>query len=274
MGIMMNHGRTPMYCVVVLLVVLGLMSLGSVLAQDATAEATPEATAEATQLIPCTVSTSVSKSIAVRVGPGKNRTSFAFLPENQQFDVLGQAEAKDGSQWWKLDKQIVAPKKSATEAWVAQADVQATGDCEPVIDVNAPPIIPITSGANNNQTSSAVNVLPKPGKWTISYPSSMTGLCPNGQDSASMGLDWSPETWDLSISGDSSSINYATRTFSRVSTGVYAGITQLNRLGSNVSARMTLYVRSATQIDVSLAFAYAAKNVACAFTVSAKMTAD
>ena len=266
---MVNHGRAWAYLSLLLLLVVAFMSVGSLWAQDATPEVTPEAT----QAIPCTVSTTVSKSISVRVGPGTNRTSFTFLPENQPFDVLGKAEAKDGSKWWKLDKQVVAPKKSAAEAWVAQTDVEAAGDCEAVIDVNAPPIIPIASGTVSGQPAGGDEIVPKEGLWTLRYPANVAGSCP-GQNAASQNLNWKPESWNLTLSSDKTSINYATRTFIRISPNVYSGVTQLGWLNSTVSTRMTLLVRSATQIDVSLAFSYAAKGVACAYTVSARMTAD
>jgi len=61
---------------------------------------TSEATPEATQTIPCTVRTDSANTISVRVGPGGNRTVFAFLPADQDFAVLGQAEADDGGLWW------------------------------------------------------------------------------------------------------------------------------------------------------------------------------
>lgn len=63
---------------------------------------------------PCTVTTD-RNNVAVRVGPGTNRATFVFLPSGMDFDVLGKAEIDD-HMWWKLDKQAVAPKKSAAEA--------------------------------------------------------------------------------------------------------------------------------------------------------------
>jgi hypothetical protein len=109
---------------------------------DSSSEATTTASTEA---IDCTVSTRVADTVRVRVGPGENRASIIFLPSDEDFQVLGQASANDGSLWWKLDKEAVAPQKSANEVWVAQNDVRATGNCGAVVDVNAPPIIPISN---------------------------------------------------------------------------------------------------------------------------------
>src|SRR5262245_10936828 len=102
-----------------------------------------ENTPEVTETTPCTVSTDEANTVRLRVGPGANRTSFAFLPADEAFAVLGKAQDDDGGLWWKVDRQEVAPKKSAAEAWVSDEDVTKAGDCDAVQDVNVPPIIPI-----------------------------------------------------------------------------------------------------------------------------------
>src|SRR5687768_13297518 len=94
---------------------------------------------------PCVISTELSNAVTVHVGPGTNRATIVFLPANEEFEVLGQAEADDGSLRWKLDREEVAPNKAAAEAWVAQLDVTDDGGCDAVVDVNAPPVIPIVS---------------------------------------------------------------------------------------------------------------------------------
>ena len=93
---------------------------------------------------PCMIRTDQERTVRVHVGPGTNRTSIAFLPANEDFAVLGQTAADDGSMWWKLDKEAVAPDKAAAETWVSQDDVQSMGDCASVVDSAAPPIIAIT----------------------------------------------------------------------------------------------------------------------------------
>jgi hypothetical protein len=256
-----------------------LLAAFPALAQEATDE--PEATPEATETAPCFVGTDAVKSVPVRVGPGTNRTSFIFLPAGELFTVLGKAEADDGSLWWKLDREIVAPKKSAAEAWVSQEDVLTRGDCEAVIDVNAPPIIPIANGSQSSGTTTSSiglpaaedEVLPQAGTWTLVYPGSVTGTCPQGNAPATLELDWPDESWPLTVPGGTS-ITYATRAFTRTGEGVYSGVTTLTRLGSAVTARMTLRVRSSSQITADFAFSLPVKGVTCSFTVSASMTVD
>ncbi len=121
----------------------------------------------------CTISTSISNSVAVRVGPGTNRTTFTYLPADEQFTVLGKAQAADESLWWQLDRQAVAPKKLAAQAWVLQSDVGAEGNCDIVSDVNAPPLIPIVTAQPQPATQ------PTPGAGvTSSTASSSTGTQP------------------------------------------------------------------------------------------------
>jgi hypothetical protein len=100
----------------------------------------------------CTIRTEDANTVRVRVGPGENRTSIAFLPADQDFEVLGTATDRAGNPWWKVDRELAAPGKAANETWVAEGDVEESGDCEAVIDVNAPPIIP----ASNNPPSAAL----------------------------------------------------------------------------------------------------------------------
>ena len=100
----------------------------------------------AAAIIPCVVSSDQDNTVSLRVGPGINRGVIAFLPGGADFDVVGEAEANDGSLWWKLDKEQVAPGSDASELWVAQEDVTATGDCDLVSKAEAPPLVPIEPG--------------------------------------------------------------------------------------------------------------------------------
>jgi hypothetical protein len=252
-----------------------------VMAQDATPEATPEITPEATETVPCMVWAAKVNTVSVRVGPGKNRTSFVFLPINQDFEVLGKAEDDDGGLWWKLDRAIVAPKKSAAEAWVAQADVTATGGCEAVLDVNAPPIIPIANAPTSNVpettpeagSENVAAITAQAGTWTIVYPASATGRCAKGSKTIALNLDWPPESWQLTVSGGA--LTYARKIFARsaANVNVYSGQTQITRLGNPpIPAQFTLRVVSETQIAATLAFIYTVQDAACSFSVSAGMS--
>jgi hypothetical protein len=138
-------------------------------------------TSIANQTVNCTISTTRDNTVHVRVGPGENRTAIVFLSAGSSYRVLGQAKAKDGSQWWKLDKNEVAPDKAANEVWVKQVDVKATGDCDKVTDVNAPPVVPIVNappsappvgndtGSSNPPPSGGGGNTPLSGTWTVNF---------------------------------------------------------------------------------------------------------
>lgn len=88
----------------------------------------------------CTISTSTTGVVAVRVGPGTNRSTVTYLPAGLDVTVLG---VDDSHEWWRVDKDIAAPGKAINEAWVAAADVTTSGDCDAVGVAAAPPLIPI-----------------------------------------------------------------------------------------------------------------------------------
>jgi hypothetical protein len=96
----------------------------------------------AAQRASCTISTDKARTVQIRVGPGTNRSVYTFLPANQAFAVLGQAEAADGGLWWKLERTEVAPNSLANEAWVTQDEVETAGNCDGVSDAVPPPLIP------------------------------------------------------------------------------------------------------------------------------------
>jgi hypothetical protein len=82
----------------------------------------------------CTIQTSQS-FVPQRVGPGFNRGIRQYLPANQSFPVIGQAQAADGSLWWQIQVAGIP------QAWVLQADVLTSGNCQAVPQATAPPII-------------------------------------------------------------------------------------------------------------------------------------
>ena len=95
----------------------------------------------------CIISASEAGTVQVRVGPGNNRSSVSFLPENQDFEPLGQAVDDDGNVWYQLDKETAAPGRAINEAWVAAEQVDTSGDCSAIDEAAAPPIIPIIPAA-------------------------------------------------------------------------------------------------------------------------------
>ncbi len=139
----------------------------------------------------CTVSTDAADTVRVRVGPGENRTSIAFLPTGQDFIVQGKATADDDSLWYKLDKAEVAPNKAVNEVWVAVAEVESVGNCDAVVDVNAPPIVPIInappptaapsgetqSGGETQPSTTSGGTTPQSGSWTLSLNAVTNASC-------------------------------------------------------------------------------------------------
>lgn len=98
-----------------------------------TADSAPVATAA------CEV-TSATDAV-LRVGPGLNRSSIAYLNTTTAVTVSGRFVTDDGSVWLQLDRTQAAPQSAANEIWVAIEDVETSGDCEQVGAVAAPPII-------------------------------------------------------------------------------------------------------------------------------------
>jgi len=164
-----------------------------VFAQD---DATPEVTPEATELAEpeCFVSTGDTRTIRVRVGPGENRTSVTFLPEDVDVPVIGQTEDDDGNLWYQVDKEIAAPGRAINEAWIAADNdaLETEGDCEDIADASAPPIIPIinqptpspeddTVDSDENTDDSEETVVegtsPLDGTWTLSWSGTTNVSC-------------------------------------------------------------------------------------------------
>ncbi len=75
--------------------------------------------------------------VDLRVGPGSNRGVFTSMNAEESYDVLGKKTLPDEGLWWRLD----TATGDANELWVADAEVETSGNCEQVADVNAPPLI-------------------------------------------------------------------------------------------------------------------------------------
>jgi hypothetical protein len=241
---------------------------------------------------PCTVSTSEERTVSVRVGPGENRTSYTFMPANQSFEVLGQATADDDSLWWKLDREVVAPNAAANEAWVAQEEVEAEGDCAAVVDVNAPPIIPIVSepppppppdesgeppseGDTTTTTTTEGSVMPQPGTWTVYYPPTAPASCLGdniSQDTVWLDITQPPETVALTVSG--STFVLGGRLHNPTGPNRYRGSWDVEVEGELLSAETFLTVVSPTQMVGELHVTIVFGGGACSITASITVTRD
>jgi hypothetical protein len=146
-----------------------LLSVTAIYAQD-----TGVGEAIANSSATCTISTDEARTVRVRVGPGENRTSVTFLPENVEVPVTGQIEDEDGNIWFQVDKEVAAPERAINEAWVAAEEVETAGDCEEIVNAAAPPIIPIvqrpTPDANSDSDEVPTTaIMPQGGRWTIAW---------------------------------------------------------------------------------------------------------
>ncbi len=236
---------------------------------DNSEEVTGTTATVATKSVNCTVSTTRDDTVHVRVGPGENRSAIVFLSAGSSYKVLGQAKAKDGSKWWKLDKGEVAPDKAANEVWVKQDDVKATGDCEKVPDVNAPPVVPIVNappantGSNNDNGNPPTGGVPQPGSWVISYSNGKASCF--GTGTVDVPINDPSEVISVSISG--STINLDGDILRFIGGNTYQGIGQIKIDGQNVSTNITVQVLSPTQIVGSLVGTSTFSDTSCSVTI-------
>jgi hypothetical protein len=238
----------------------------------------------------CTVSTGEERTVHVHVGPGENRTSYAFLPANQSFEVLGQAAAADDSLWWKLDREVVAPNAAANEAWVAQEEVETEGDCAAVVDVNAPPVIPIvpapppapaedsgeqppSEGETTAPTTTEGSALPSPGTWTVFYNGHIPASCIGEgitQETIYFDTVIPSETYSLTVSGRNFVLGGALLT--PIAANRYRGQWNVEIEGINFAADLILTVVSSGQMVGELRFTLVEGGIACSATASITVT--
>ena len=229
---------------------------------------------------PCTVSVSQANSARVRVGPGENRTSYVFLPPNQEFTVLGQASANDNSLWWQLDKDEVAPTAAAAEAWVAQTDVRESGDCAAVVDADAPPIIPIISapppppsggdtGGGGDSPPITGSINPAQGVWRMTFAASAPGSCA-GTGTVNVPINLPAENFRLSGSGQT--IIFGGEALTLVSPNTYRGLFDMSDLFVGGSAQIFLDVASRTTMGARIIYTGSFEDTQCSVTIPATVT--
>ncbi len=234
---------------------------------DNSAKVNSSTTTVASVSVNCTISTNRENTVQVRVGPGENRSSIVFLSAGPSFKVLGQAKAKDGSNWWKLDKDEVAPGKAVNETWVKQNDVKPKGDCDKVADVNAPPVVPIanippaTNNGDGGNTPASGNP-PQAGSWVIVYGNGKASCF--GTGTVDVSVDLPPQAISVSISG--STINLGGDVVRHTQGNTYQGIGQISEDGQIYSTNITVQVVSSTQIVGSLVFTANYGDTSCSVT--------
>jgi len=138
---------------------------GADLAQTRTPRPTRTPVVSPTPSAPWTVSTSRS-GVYVFVGPGRHRGIRAYMPVDEEIAVLAKGKAPDGVFWWKIELPDV------DQAWVDPEDVEISGDCNAVIDVDAPPFVP----ARDPQPTAAPSGTPVPAGNPGSVAPGQTGI--------------------------------------------------------------------------------------------------
>ncbi|MBE2268830.1 MAG: hypothetical protein IAE80_11410 [Anaerolinea sp.] len=134
----------------------------------------------------CTVSTDQARTVALRVGPGENRSSVAFLPTGVDVEVTGVALDNDGDEWFQLNKDQAAPQSAAAEIWMRRGDADESGDCDNVGETSAPPINPIavqppTAAPGATAAPPATgSITPVTGTYTVSYNANTNASCRGG----------------------------------------------------------------------------------------------
>lgn len=208
---------------------------------------------------PCTVSTDKGRTAAVRIGPGTNRTAIAFLTPNTDYTVLDQTTLKDGSKWWKLDKDQAAPNKSIQEAWVSQDQVVTKGGCDNLsggVPPTQPPPTPATA------------MVPNGGTWTLTIGPDLEVDCGGAKQTTTLPPSSSTSKLFMTVDDDGSAIHFGTDTLTRTSPGVYSG--QFDMSTQGMTAQVSLNVVSPDEMEGQIIL----NMTTCTGTTVMKLTHD
>jgi hypothetical protein len=205
---------------------------------------------------PCQVR-AASAYVDLRVGPGTNRGIYTSMATGSSYGVLGKKTVSDGSLWWRLDMDT----GSANELWVADADVETSGGCDQVADVDAPPLIfgppppPPPSAENPSGTAPTPNPskVPANGNWYFAVAPEMMLHCEGGQtervSTADLGIE--PFTAQVTASPDGRSVTMGDAVLYGQDGYYQWGLTMGDAYGA-----WHLYVSSPTQMsaDINVTF--------------------
>jgi hypothetical protein len=162
--------------------------------------------------VPCRVR-AASTNVDLRVGPGTNRGIYTSMSSGTDYGVLGK-KTVSGGLWWRLDMDT----GSANELWVADADVETSGGCDQVADVDAPPVIfgpppaPVPAPSSENPSGSAPTPnpsrVPANGKWYFAVAPEFMVSCEGGDTErfSTADLGYEPFTAQITASPDGSSV--------------------------------------------------------------------
>jgi hypothetical protein len=231
---------------------------------------------------PCLVSTTSADTVQLHVGPGLNRAVVAFLPANNEFDVTGSFTTDDGSEWFQLDKNEVAPSSAASEVRVARENVDESGDCDAVAGTSAPPIVPIISNPPPQPTTAPgetaapveAGLVPAEGDWTFTLDTTLLASC-EGTETVRfntqevIGDEPLSQIFRLRVSNGGASITFGGDVYILTSPGNYYG-TYTFEDGTN--AQIRLQVVSTTFMSGSLVGNATVDGIPCSATVAIRLT--
>ena len=267
-------------------------------ASETDAEATETAVVSAASGEACQVVS--ADGATLRVGPGLNRSSIAFLTTTTPVTVSGRFVGDDDAVWYQLDKAQAAPQSAANELWVLAEEVETTGDCDTIGEVAAPPIIratnpqppapaqpvapPAETGADTTAVEPAAQPtavpaqpqqpaapgdfpVPQAGNWMLTL-SGETNMSCQGTDNLVVP---SSEIWEelsfvgsLSATRDGSSLNIDGDTFVFAPPDQYVGSYTYDD-GSNMQLYLTL--QSPTLMTGRATINLVVDNLPCSATV-------
>lgn len=101
------------------------------------AQPEPESPVASTE--PCMVSP-INTSVAVRMGPGRDRSIFDYMPK-LSVKAVGVYIDKVNQTWFKLDKLDFTTDETIDSLWVAKDQVKFTGGCDSLVMVDPSPVV-------------------------------------------------------------------------------------------------------------------------------------
>jgi uncharacterized surface protein with fasciclin (FAS1) repeats len=237
----------------------------------------------------CLIFTEEVEGVQVRVGPGENRGVVAFLPVDVEFEVLGQATDNDGNIWFKLDKEQATPNRSNAEAWVAADAVETIGNCDNVVDVNAPPVIPITqaqptaapsnSGDSGGDTSSgdtgttttdtSGQIIVQTGTWRETLSPNIDASCQGtGNVSIPTTEIYTSTSYTYNLSHSGTGFNLGGTIFTYIGDNTYQGVESVGPYTGTWYLRAT----SETRMEARFIFSFSSGGTNCSATVYSTFT--
>jgi hypothetical protein len=122
---------------------------------------------------PCTVVLpDANARVALRVGPGQQRTGLANMRSDMAYTVVGWANDPDGAPWWQLDT-------GDQDSWAPQSEVGVLGACDTVAEVEPPAMVTAPTTSQTGNMSTAPDLAPTANSVWQMYPGTdqMSGDC-------------------------------------------------------------------------------------------------